>query len=183
MCMLTQDTNSFQVCLHHNFKCCLLSTFKKANNVIHNFTEINWTNWTPKQKLVIFVIIIFLILHLSSLHCFLLSSLQGLLFLHRRVFSLSDFWSTGEFLLRCWRGWWAVVFCTEFLAPTNIEVLKFSRMDRKIEILSKYISGLNQLLYENVITPSLLQIKVQYSMILLSNSISCTLSLLEKWQW
>lgn len=180
MCMLTQDTNSFQVCLHHNFKCCLLSTFKKANNVIHNFTEINWT---PKQKLVIFVIIIFLILHLSSLHCFLLSSLQGLLFLHRWVFSLSDFWSTGKFLLRCWRGWWAVVFCAEFLAPTNIEVLKFSRMDRKIEILSKYISGLNQLLYENVITPSLLQIKVQYSMILVSNSISCTLSLLEKWQW
>lgn len=38
--MLTQDTNSFQVCLHHNFKC-LLYTFKKANNVIHNFTEIN----------------------------------------------------------------------------------------------------------------------------------------------
>lgn len=146
--MLTQDTNSFQVCLHHNFKCWLLYTFKKANNVIHNFTEINWT---PKQKLVIFVIIIFLILHLSSLHCFLLSSLQGLLFLHRWVFGLSDFWSTGEFLLRCWRGWWAVVFCAEFLAPTNIEVLKFSRMDRKIEILSKYISGLNQL-YENVIT-------------------------------
>lgn len=83
------------------------------------------------MQLIILLVVIIIFLHFCCLRGFLLCSLQSFLFLHRWVFGLRDLWSAGKLLL--WWGWrrWAVVLCTEFLAPSNINVLKFSGIKKQ----------------------------------------------------